>query len=183
VRTVGVDLAVQPNHTAVAVLDWETGMARLVGIEIPADDDAVLRWSVGADKVGIDCPLGWSAPFVEFLQAHRVAAPAAALDWRGLAYRRTDQYVRAVTALTPLSVSTDRIGLTAMRAARLESRLAACGQDVRRDGAGLIVGGLSRRGTEAVAAAAQPIQGTGEPWRTQCVGRRVARGCSVAGAG
>lgn len=139
VRTVGVDLAAQARHTAVAVLDWEPGTARLAGIEIPADDDAVLRRSVGADKVGIDCPLGWPAPFVEFLQAHRVAAPEAAPDWRALAYRRTDECVRAVTGLTPLSVSTDRIGLTAMRAARLESRLAASGQDVRRDGAGLIV--------------------------------------------
>jgi predicted nuclease with RNAse H fold len=139
VRTVGVDLAAQAKHTAVAVLDWEAGSTRLVGIEIPADDDAVLRRSVGADKVGIDCPLGWPTPFVEFLQAHRVAAPEVSPEWRALAYRRTDAHVRAVTGLTPLSVSTDRIGLTAMRAARLESLLAARGKDVRRDGAGLIV--------------------------------------------
>ena len=139
VRTVGVDLAAQAKHTAVAVVDWDAGAARLADVEIPADDDVVLRRSVGADKVGIDCPLGWPEPFVEFLRAHRAGAPATVPEWRSLAYRRTDAHVRAVTGLTPLSVATDRIGLTAMRAARLEGRLAGCGHDVRRDGGGLIV--------------------------------------------
>jgi predicted nuclease with RNAse H fold len=139
VRTVGVDLAAQAKHTAVAVVDWAAGTARLADVEIPADDDAVLRHAAGADKVGIDCPLGWPEPFVEFLRAQRAGAPESVPEWRSLAYRRTDEHVRAVTGLTPLSVSTDRIGLTAMRAARLQGRLAGCGHDVRRDGAGLIV--------------------------------------------
>jgi Protein of unknown function (DUF429) len=139
VRTVGVDLAAQAKHTAVAVVEWDAGAARLVDVEIPADDDAVLRRSVGADKVGIDCPLGWPEPFVEFLREQRAGALEVVPEWRSLAYRRTDEHVRAVTGLTPLSVSTDRIGLTAMRAARLEGRLAGCGHDVRRDGGGLIV--------------------------------------------
>jgi hypothetical protein len=139
VRTIGVDLAAQARHTAVAVVDWGAGAARLVDVEIPADDDAVLRRSADADKVGIDCPLGWPGPFVEFLDAQRAAAPAIVPEWRSLAYRRTDEHVRAVTGLTPLSVATDRIGLTAMRAARLQGRLAGCGHDVRRDGTGLIV--------------------------------------------
>jgi predicted nuclease with RNAse H fold len=139
VRTVGVDLAAQAKHTAIAVVDWAAGSARLAGVEIPADDDAVLRAAMGADKVGIDCPLGWPEPFVEFLIAQRLGAPKVVPEWRSLAFRRTDEHVRTVTGLTPLSVSTDRIGLTAMRAARLEGRLAGCGHDVRRDGAGLVV--------------------------------------------
>jgi predicted nuclease with RNAse H fold len=139
VRTIGVDLAAQARHTAVAVVDWDAGAARLVDVEIPAGDDVVLRRSVGADKVGIDCPLGWPEPFVEFLRAQRASAPESVPEWRALAYRRTDQHVRAVTGLTPLSVSTDRIGLTAMRAVRLLGRLAERGHDVRRDGAGFIV--------------------------------------------
>lgn len=138
-RTVGVDLAAQAKHTAVAVVDWHAGTARVADVEIPADDDAVLRWSAGADKVGIDCPLGWPEPFVQFVRSHGALAPEAVPDWRSLAYRRTDEHVRAVTGLTPLSVATDRIGLTAIRAARLQGRLARCGHDVRRDGGGLIV--------------------------------------------
>lgn len=138
-RTVGIDLAAQAKHTAVAVVDWASGAARLADVEIPADDDAVLRHAVGADKVGIDCPLGWPEPFVEFLCAQRAVAPEIVPAWRSLAFRRTDQHVRAVTGLTPLSVATDRIGLTAMRAVRLQGLLAKDGHDVRRDGAGLIV--------------------------------------------
>ena len=41
--------------------------------------------------------------------------------------------------LIPLSVATDRIGLTAIRAARLQTLPAACGHDVDRSGTGLIV--------------------------------------------
>ncbi|QYN37380.1 DUF429 domain-containing protein [Pseudonocardia sp. DSM 110487] len=138
-RTIGVDLAAQAKHTAIVVLDWDAGSARLTDAGIPTDDDAVLRRSAGADKVGIDCPLGWPEPFVEFLGAQRTGPPETVPDWRSLAYRRTDRHVHTVTGLTPLSVSTDRIGLTAMRAARLQGRLMACGHDVRRNGAGLIV--------------------------------------------
>jgi hypothetical protein len=139
VRTVGVDLAAQAAHTAVATVEWDAGAARLVDVDIPADDDAVLWQAAQADKVGIDCPLGWPEPFVEFLCAHRAVASENVPAWRSLAYRRTDEHVRTATGLTPLSVATDRIGLTAMRAARLQGRLAKCGHDVRRDGAGLIV--------------------------------------------
>ena len=144
-RTVGVDLAAQAKHTAVAVIEWGSRRARVVDIEIPADDDAVLRQSAPADKVGIDCPLGWPEPFVKFLCAHRVNAPQGPADnpggkgWRSLAYRRTDEHVRTSAGLVPLSVATDRIGLTAIRAARLQALLAQCGHDVNRSGTGLIV--------------------------------------------
>jgi predicted nuclease with RNAse H fold len=144
-RTVGVDLAAQAKHTAVAVIEWEDGRARVLDVEIPADDDALLRRSAHADKVGIDCPLGWPEPFVEFLCAHRVKAPRVPADgsgvqaWRLLAYRRTDEHVRTISGLVPLSVATDRIGLTAIRAARLQALLAQRGHDVDRSGSGLIV--------------------------------------------
>jgi predicted nuclease with RNAse H fold len=139
-RTVGVDLAAQAKHTAVAVVAWGSGSARLVDVEIPADDDAVLRQSERADKVGVDCPLGWPEPFVEFLRAQQVNAPETITrGWRGLAYRRTDERVRAATGLVPLSVSTDRIGITAMRAARIQALMAQRGHDVDRSGSGLLV--------------------------------------------
>lgn len=56
-RTVGVDLAAQAATTAIAVIDWRPGHAQVVQVEIPADDEAVLRHASQADKVGIDCPL------------------------------------------------------------------------------------------------------------------------------
>ena len=137
-RTVGVDLAAQAKHTAVAAIEWGPGGAHVADVEIPAEDETVLRQAEQADKVGIDCPLGWPEPFVEFLRAHR-SGKAATADWRTLAYRRTDAHVRATTGLNPLSVATDRIGLTAMRAARLETLLRERGHDVHRSGSGLTV--------------------------------------------
>ncbi|MBK1783929.1 DUF429 domain-containing protein [Prauserella cavernicola] len=144
-RTVGVDLAAEPASTAVAVLDWRQGAAIVTDIAFPADDDAVLRLCEHADKVGIDCPLGWPDSFVEFVRAQRdtpleLATEQPGPAWRrSLAYRWTDERVRAVTGLIPLSVATDRIGLTAMRAVRLQSLLARQGHDIDRTGAGLLV--------------------------------------------
>jgi hypothetical protein len=53
------------------------------------------------------------------------------------------EHVRATGGLIPLSVATGRIGLTAIRAARLQTLLADCGHDVDRSGTGLIVEGES----------------------------------------
>jgi predicted nuclease with RNAse H fold len=143
VRTVGVDLAAEPTTTAIAVIDWQAGGAQVAALRVPADDDAVLLHTEGAEKVGIDCPLGWPDSFVDFVQAHRdgPTETRAGPEWRrSLAYRRTDEHVRSVLpGLIPLSVATDRIGLTAMRAARLQALLAERGHSVDRTGTGLIV--------------------------------------------
>ncbi|MFC4003200.1 DUF429 domain-containing protein [Prauserella oleivorans] len=141
----GVDLAAEPVSTAVAVLEWQAGGARVTGVDFPADDDAILRRAEHADKIGIDCPLGWPDPFVDFLRAQRddpaeVEADLPGAGWRrALAYRCTDERVRAETGLIPLSVATDRIGLTAMRAVRVSALLARRGHVVDRAGTGLLV--------------------------------------------
>jgi hypothetical protein len=99
----------------------------------------------GADKVGIDCPLGWPDAFVHFVLAHHndaltLPGDLSSARWRrSLSYRRTDEHVRATLSMIPLSVSTDRIGVTAMRAARLQALLADRGSPVDRDGTGLVV--------------------------------------------
>lgn len=61
-------------------------------------------------------------------------------DWRRqLAFRRTDEPVRAATGLVPLSVAADRIAHPAMRCAGLLARLALEGQPVDRSGSGVVV--------------------------------------------
>ena len=143
--TVGVDLAAESAGTAVARLDWSPTGATLRDLVVPADDDTVLRAVLAADKAGIDCPLGWPEPFVEFVDAHRsghVTVPdgLTGLEWRRrLAYRCTDAVVLAATGQRPLSVAADRIGHTAMRCAALLARLAQHGQPVDRTGAGVVV--------------------------------------------
>jgi len=59
----------------------------------------VLRHARDADKIGIDCPLGWPDLFVEFLCTHRTSGntPSSSrrAKWRrSLSHRRTDEHVR-----------------------------------------------------------------------------------------
>ncbi|WP_375499686.1 DUF429 domain-containing protein [uncultured Jatrophihabitans sp.] len=138
VLTVGVDLAASAATTAVAVLDW-TSSPYVVDLVLPADDDAVVNACRDATKIGLDCPLGWPEPFVEFVTAHRDGRPVAPAgtvgERRALAYRATDLHCQTL-GMRPLSVSADRIGHAAFRSAALLPRLDA-GTD--RSGAGRVV--------------------------------------------
>jgi predicted nuclease with RNAse H fold len=145
VITAGIDLATEPTGTAVATIRWSPGRATLTSLQVGVDDERTLRTAAEADKLGIDCPLGWPDGFLRFVNAHHtghVVAPqdVTGLDWRRrLAYRGTDRAVRSSIGLTPLSVAADRIGLTAMRAAGLLARLASEGRPVDRAGTGVVV--------------------------------------------
>jgi Protein of unknown function (DUF429) len=65
VRTIGVDLAAEPTGTAIASIEWLPEQATVSGLVIGADDGQVIDAVLGADKAGIDCPLGWPMSFVE----------------------------------------------------------------------------------------------------------------------
>jgi hypothetical protein len=137
-RTIGVDLAAGLPGTALAELVWVDGGARLTRLETGADDATIVA-SVSGDAVwlGLDCPLGWPDAFVDFVRGHHGLATAGAVDggaeWRRpLVYRHTDHVVRERIGRWPLSVSTDRLGVTALRCAGLLGRLAAAGFPVDR---------------------------------------------------
>ena len=81
------------------------------------------------------------APAAALKGAQEPPAPAAALPatgdlaWRRhLAYRETDRVVTERTGARPLSVATDRLGMTALRCAVLLDRLAGDGRVVDRSG-------------------------------------------------
>jgi predicted nuclease with RNAse H fold len=144
--TAGVDLAAENKGTALAVIDWSGPVATLTGLQLGVADDTIAEAATTVDKLGIDCAFGWPDEFVSFIVAHAdhesVDAPAVdgGMDWRRtLAYRATDREVRAKTGRWPLSVSTDRLGLTAMRCAGLLGRIQARGVQVDRSGAGRVV--------------------------------------------
>jgi predicted nuclease with RNAse H fold len=145
VITIGVDLATEPANTAMAVLHWSSRGAVVHVLGLGIHDTDITDAAQDADKLGIDCPLGWPDDFLRFLQEHHaghVVAPQdlAGRDWRRkVAYRATDRAVKERTGLTPLSVAADRIGLTAMRAAGILSLLAADGRPVDRAGTGIVV--------------------------------------------
>jgi predicted nuclease with RNAse H fold len=119
VITLGVDLAAQAANTAVCELDWDArsdnGTAPSVGV---GDHDLLARMRA-ADVVAIDAPFGWPDAFRRALDVWAAEgeweAPASVDDLR---FRLTDLDQRRNGRL-PLSVSTDRIGITAMRCARL----------------------------------------------------------------
>jgi len=108
-------------------------------------DEELLDGISFADKVGIDAPFGWPDEFVEAVAAHRNRS-----GWPGsgedqdlyrfqLSFRATDRRLIERGARRPLSVSTDLIGVVAMRCAYLLDRLAARGEPVDRAGSGKVI--------------------------------------------
>ncbi|MFN4002656.1 DUF429 domain-containing protein [Microcella sp.] len=152
-RVAGVDLAAEAAGTAVAVLRTDRGALDpgagggsggatvvLESLRLGADDDAVLEATRDASLIGIDCALGWPVDFVDFVARQASAARLTSDDtgdlaWRRrLAYRETDRAVTERTGARPLSVATDRLGMTALRCAVLLDRLAGDGRVVDRSG-------------------------------------------------
>jgi predicted nuclease with RNAse H fold len=144
-RTLGIDLAAEPAGTAAFEITWGEGTARGVLHGAGLDDGRLLELIGAADKVGIDCPFGWPRPFVEAVVAHGDGAvwpgrgqPGAGFR-RSLRYRLTDEVVWRRVGWWPLSVSTDLIGVPAMRCAGLLDALAQSGEPVDRAGGGRVV--------------------------------------------
>lgn len=143
--TAGVDLAAEPKGTAIAVLNWLPGAVKLDELLLGVDDDRIVEIAKRVQKIGIDCALGWPIQFIDFLnQQASLTELESIIDGgkdfrRQLSYRETDRQVREITGRWPLSVATDRLGLTAIRASGLLSRMQASGIELDRSGAGLVV--------------------------------------------
>jgi predicted nuclease with RNAse H fold len=142
VRTLGVDLAAATRKTAVAVLEWAGGRARLEHLALDVSDDEILRLFGSAGMTGVDCPVGWPDAFLPFLAGHLNFDAHPVLDHDGiegrrlLAYRDTDRFVTARTGLIPLSVSADRLAHPAMRCAVIQAKIARDMGLQPRDGSG-----------------------------------------------
>ncbi len=144
-RSLGIDLAAEPPDTAACEITWLADSARGRLYTDRLDDDRLLALIESADKVGIDCPFGWPQPFVNAVASHANAAvwpgrgQLGSSHRRSLRYRLTDKVVHQQVGIWPLSVSTDRIGVTAMRCAALLDALAAADHPVDRVGGGQVV--------------------------------------------
>jgi predicted nuclease with RNAse H fold len=121
--TLGIDLSSQPKDTAACLIEWQAA-GRILVREIvhPCDDTALDRLVRHADAIGIDAPLGWPEAFVSAVGGWTATTWDDRDFQKSLRQRLTDIEVHARTGLTPLSVSTDRIGLPAMRAMALLAR-------------------------------------------------------------
>ena len=146
--TVGVDLAASAIRTAVCRMVWGDKAVLAAEFLVPEGDEELLAVVRAADKTGLDCPLGWPSDFVATVLAHHqgVRLPASArfeerADGRpgldALRFRLTDDLTWKATSMRPpLSVSTDLLGVVALRAARLLDALGAADGPVSRDGSG-----------------------------------------------
>lgn len=134
-RTLGVDLAADPARTAACVIDWSSGTVTL--LPRPTNDGAIVDAVLNVDLAGIDVPLGWPDAFVDALVAHREDGPwptmATPADRHPLRFRVTDIEAQAAGA-RPLSVSTDLLGIPALRGAHIQHLLRATGATVDRSG-------------------------------------------------
>lgn len=152
----GVDLAAQPANTAVCLLRWGDKRPQVLMLargrdneSTPLDDKwistraAGLRQDFGdITKVGIDDPFGWPVPFLDAMAAYRNGPH---WPWpiehstEEIRLRETDRVVRRRSGRWPLSVTSDRIAIPAMRCAGLLTAIAGhVGSDqVSRDGSGL----------------------------------------------
>ena len=136
-RTLGIDLSADPAKTGACEIDWSAGTVSFVGPA--ATDDVLVAAAVPSDMTAIDVPLGWPDAFVDAVVAHhhgKAWPPVSVvppLDRLPLRYRLTDQVVIARGG-RPLSVSSDLIGVAAMRGARLQHLLQAAGVPVDRAG-------------------------------------------------
>ena len=137
-RTAGVDLAAQDKNTAVCVVEWGSGGPRVELPRVGLDDDALLDVICDSDRAGIDAPFGWPQAFADAVAAHQARDrwPGSTAELRELAQQR-ESYRRRLSyrvtdlaiiddpelSVRPLSVSTDRIGVTTFRCALLLDRL------------------------------------------------------------
>ncbi|RYD49082.1 MAG: DUF429 domain-containing protein [Verrucomicrobiaceae bacterium] len=119
--TLGIDLSSNAANTAVCWIDWpDQGPPTIHDPEVGCDDARLDEAIEKAEVVGIDAPFGWPECF-----------RAAVAEWGhpqwtddedlrlSLRFRRTDLAIQKATGLWPLSVSSDRIALPAMRAMAL----------------------------------------------------------------
>lgn len=138
--TAGVDLASQASNTGYCEVAWSSDGATIVELTSRLDDDQLSDVIARVAKVGIDVPLGWPSAFVDAVSKHHRNGswPKDYQHADNVAYRlrETDTWAKKQLGSPPLSVSTDRIGIPAMRAAAVLSRLAT--RPVL-DGSGVVV--------------------------------------------
>lgn len=139
-HSLGLDLSTDPRKAWWCQLRWPEGggPATIVALDHAhahgARGDASLA-RVLADRIaafepgparvaGIDAPLGWPQAFVDAIRDWSHADRPRLTKRTELRLRPTDRFVQEITGLTPMSVSTDRIGSTALLCAQVLSHLA-----------------------------------------------------------
>ncbi len=129
-KFVGIDLSVHPTNCGVCVLE-ENAVVHVKYGSSAQHPEWLLEYCSGANAVGVDVPFGWPKPYVDALRDYEIGV-ALEHDRRPYRLRTTDVWItetlpkcltRPVKPPTPFSVSTDKLGATAMVGTRLLSAL------------------------------------------------------------
>jgi hypothetical protein len=123
-RTLGIDLSAEASKTAAVVVDWHDGIARADVLGLPRTVDAqdvhLVAEVKRVDATGIDAPFGWPDDFVAAVTAWHQRQPWSPEVGRRHRYRATDEVIASDPQLpTPLSVSSNLLGVTAWRCVTL----------------------------------------------------------------
>jgi uncharacterized protein DUF429 len=147
-KTLGMDLASQPQRTATCLIDWRAGSPGVVcrlSDNLSAEQLLAQMMEDDVTRVAIDAPFGWPFEFVraisQFSESGRWEDPPYEDDpLDRMRWRATDRVVRQETGITPLSVASDRIAVVAMGCATLMTMYwEATGEPPDRSGQGRLV--------------------------------------------
>lgn len=119
--TLGIDLSSMPPGTAACSIVWGENRAVARPPVVHCDDEKLDTLIFESDVIGVDAPFGWPEDFVSAVANWTADAWSPGVRDR-FQFRETDRAVRERIGRWPLSVSTDRIALPAMRAMALLHR-------------------------------------------------------------
>ncbi|MBJ7470746.1 MAG: DUF429 domain-containing protein [Solirubrobacteraceae bacterium] len=151
-HSLGIDLSTDPKKVWLCQIDWDQSPPRVVSLErltdlpdprlegselderplvrdqhglVAALVERLVAFAPGEGRVvGIDAPFGWPVAFVEAVSNWEAGDLQGFRKRPELRLRATDRFVQATSGVTPLSVSVDRIGSTAMLCVEVLSRYA-----------------------------------------------------------
>jgi len=132
VTIIGIDCAVSPRRTGLALGVFEKGRARVEQFVLGETQDSVIRtvdnWMArdparapeGSPHplIVLDAPLGWPTALARVLPAHQAGAPVDT-EANKMFRRLTDRVTKRETGKLPLDVGADRIARTARAALEL----------------------------------------------------------------
>jgi len=121
VTIIGIDCAVSPKRTGLALGVFEKGWARVEQVVLGETRNSVIRtvanWIARSPNplIALDAPLGWPTALARVLPAHQAGAPVDA-EANKMFRRLTDRVTKRETGKLPLDVGADRIARTARAA-------------------------------------------------------------------
>lgn len=127
-RIIGVDCAVAPEKTGIAIGRWNRakGSLRLEATERGSEERppvaVILEALEEVSLIAMDAPLGWPRAFGEVLAGHE-AGGAIEADRSHFFRRLTDDEIARRLGKRPMDVAADRIGRTAFAALEILAHL------------------------------------------------------------